>query len=393
VAARAAWESSRDRQQALALERRYRLLVDTVPAVIYIAGPELRLRYVSLYVKQLLGFSPEELLGKNPFDLAPREDRVNLVRRLRSTLRTRAPFVLEHRLVAADGSERWVRNLGTVLESPEFEHPVIQGIMLDITDAVLANRRQMAISEISRRIAELLPGERLQGALAALQRHIPFSTGILGAWPAGHVAHAPEDDPATARRLEAAAAVYGPKMEHIPPDSALGLAFALRAPVVQNETLTHAYAEDGMMADQGVRSILAYPLVLRDELRAGLVLLANEPNAFDDEDLDILDPLGPVLSAGVESYLHWRALQELNASLEARVQERTAEIQALYELSQRLGYSLRPEDLFTALAEFLLGIRGVDVAAVAVPQMREGVPAVTVHTRRPLTDSLALSLM
>jgi len=393
VAARAAWESSRDRQKAIAPERRYRLLVDTVPAVIYIAGPELRMRYVSPYVQPMLGFSPEELVGKNPFDLAPREERANLVRRVRTALRTRAPFVLEHRLVAADGSERWVRNLGTVLETPEFEHPVIQGTLLDITDAVLASRRQMSISEISRKIGELLPGEKLQGALAALQRHIPFSTGILGAWPGGQVACAPEDDPATARHLQAAAAVYGPKMERVPPDSALGLAFSLHAPVVQNDTLANAYAEDAAMAEQGVRSILAYPLVLRDEVRAGLVLLADQPNAFDEEGLDLLDQMSPVLSAGVESHLHWRALQELNASLEAQVQERTAEIQALYELSQRLGYSLRPEDIFSTIAEFLLGVRGVDVAAVAVPRMREGLPIAAVHTRRPLTDSLALSLM
>ncbi len=393
VAARTALESSRDRQQALALERRYRLLVDTVPAVIYIAGPELSLRYVSPYAQQMLGFNPEELLGKNPFDLAPREERVNLVRRLRTALRTRAPFVLEHRLIAADGSERWVRNLGTVLESPEFQQPVIQGMVLDITDAVLANRRQMAISEISRRIAELLPGERLQGALSTLKQYIPFSTGVLGVWPVGHVAHAPEGDPATARRLEAAAAVYGPKMERIPPDSALGLAFSLRAPVVQNDTLTNAYAEDAVMAEQGVRSILAYPLLLRDDLRVAWILLADKPNAFRDSQLDLLDQVSPVFAAGVESYLHWRALQELNASLETQVQERTAEIQALYELSQRLGYSLRPEDLFATIAEFLLAIRGVDVAAVAAPQMREGLPIVAVHTRRPLTDSLALPLM
>ncbi|MDH7488776.1 MAG: response regulator [Anaerolineae bacterium] len=393
VAVRAVLKRNQARTQTIALERRYSQLLDTVPALIYIAGPELRLRYVSPYVKQLLGFSPEELLGKNPFDLAPREDRVNLVRRLRAALRTRTSFALEHRMVAADGSARWVRNLGTVLESPEFGRPVIQGVVLDITEAALATRRQMAISDVSRKIAELLPGERLQGALAALQRYVAFSTGILGVWPSGHVAHAPEGDPATGRRLEAAVAVYGPKMERIPPDSALGLAFSLRAPVIQNDTLTRAYAEDATMAEQGVRSIFAYPLILRDDLRAGLVLLADQPNAFGARDLDLLDQLGPVLSAGVESHLHWRALQELNASLEARIKERTAEIQTLYELSQRLGYSLRPEDLFAAIAEFLLGIRGVDVAAVAVAQPGAGMGPVVLHARRPLSAPLSQDLM
>ncbi len=381
-----------ERSQALALEQRYRELLDTVPAVIYIAGPDLRLRYISPYVQQVLGFSPDALLGKNPFDLAPREERPRLVRRLRTALRTRAPFVLEHRLVAADGSERWVQNLGTVLESPEFQRPVIQGVILDITDSVRANRRQMAISDLSRKIAEFLPGERLQGALAALRLYIPFSTGILGTWPRGHIAHSPEDA-TTAQRLRAAVAVYGPRMERIPPDSALGLAFALHAPVVQGDTHAAAYAEDAAMAEQGVRSILAYPLVLREDLRVALVLLGDKPNAFADEHLELLDQLSPVLSAGVESHLHWLALQELNASLEARVQERTAEIQALYELSQRLGYSLRPENLFAAIAEYLLGIRGVDAAAVAIAQPGAGMGPVVLHTRKPIPEPLSQELV
>ncbi len=393
VAARAAWESSRERRQALQLEQRYRLLVDTMPAVVYMAGPDLRLRYVSPYVRQLLGFSPDELLGKNPFDLAPREDRRDLVGKLRTALRTRQPFVLEHRVLAADGSERWVRNIGTVPESPDLQRPVIQGVALDITDSVRAEWRQAAVSDVSRALAELLPGQRLQGALAALQRHIPFSVGVLGAWPMGHVAHVPEEGEALAGCLRVAADVYGPKMDRVPQDSALGLALSLRAPVVQNDTLANAYAEDAAMAESGIRSLLAYPLILRDDLRAALILFAESAHVFNDTHLDLLDQLAPVLSAGVESYLHWQALQELNAALEARVQERTAQIQALYDLSQRLGYSLRPDDLFAAIAQHLLAIGNVEVAAVAIPQAGVGAPLVTVHAERPLADSLARTLM
>ncbi len=393
AAARAAWESARERREALALERRYRLLVDTVPAVIYIAGPELRLRYVSPYVRQLLGFSPDQLLGKSPFDLAPREDRRSIVRRIRTALRTGTPFVLEHRMLAADGSERWVRNLGTVLESPEFEHPMIQGLVLDITDTVQAHRRQMAISEISRHVAELRPGERLQGTLDVLRRHIPFSIAILGLWPAGHLAHTPDKGEAVTNLLHAAATVYGPRMQHIPPDSALGVALSLRAPVVQRDTRTHTYAEDAILDAQGIRSLLIYPLILRDDIRSALLLFANEPNAFGDFHLSVLEQLGPVLSAGAESYVHWQALQALNMALEARVQERTAQIRALYELSQRLGYSLRTEDLSAAIAEHLMSIRGVEVAAVAIAQPGMGMGPVALRARRPLPERLSRELM
>ncbi|HIE04013.1 MAG TPA: response regulator [Candidatus Latescibacteria bacterium] len=55
-------------------------------------------------------------------------------------------------------------------------------------------------------------------------------------------------------------------------------------------------------------------------------------------------------------------LRELNESLERRVQERTFELQVLYELSQKIGYTLSYGDLFKLVLRYLHRVLPYDVA-------------------------------
>jgi PAS domain S-box-containing protein len=57
------------------------------------------------------------------------------------------------------------------------------------------------------------------------------------------------------------------------------------------------------------------------------------------------------------------ALQELNATLEERVRERTFELQVLYELSQKIGYTLNYDELFRLMLEHLHHAIAYDVSA------------------------------
>ncbi len=57
------------------------------------------------------------------------------------------------------------------------------------------------------------------------------------------------------------------------------------------------------------------------------------------------------------------ALQELNESLEERVNQRTSELEALYELTQQIGYTLNYNELFRLILTHLRQAAACDVAA------------------------------
>ena len=57
-----------------------------------------------------------------------------------------------------------------------------------------------------------------------------------------------------------------------------------------------------------------------------------------------------------------QALQELNVTLEDRVQQRTFELQVLHELSQEIGYTLSYDDLFRLILQHLHRVCEYDIA-------------------------------
>jgi PAS domain S-box-containing protein len=133
-------------------ERVYRMLVEQVPVVVYVAefGQHGPWRYVSPRIESMLGFSPEEWLA-NPalwYEQMVPEDRERamadeaLSREMGTTLRS------EYRLRARDGRVVWVRDEAVVVHDGDGRPSFFQGILADITpekEAVeIAERAEVA---------------------------------------------------------------------------------------------------------------------------------------------------------------------------------------------------------------------------------------------------------
>ncbi len=131
-------------------ERRYRTLVEQLPAVVYLDGldEEASTIYISPRVTEVLGYSPEEWTS-DP-ELFPRvlhpEDREAVLAANAHHNETGEPFRMEYRIIAKDGRVVWVRDEAVIVRDEEGTPLYSQGFLLDITARKLAEERVSYLS-------------------------------------------------------------------------------------------------------------------------------------------------------------------------------------------------------------------------------------------------------
>ncbi len=132
------WIDISDQKEAeLALresENKHRKLVDGVPGIVYAYSTRRGGVFYSPFVKQVLGYSPEELYAR-PM-LWQQSIHPDDIRRVGEVIQDTAagqPFLVEYRIRDARGNWRWLadRSLGYNVDSSET---IIEGLALDITE-------------------------------------------------------------------------------------------------------------------------------------------------------------------------------------------------------------------------------------------------------------------
>src|SRR6185369_16890235 len=117
---------------------KYRSLVETIPAIVYIAALDNthRFLYVSSRINTL-GFSPEEWLADPDILVAQihPEDRVRALEERANSRSTGAPLRSEYRLLTRDGTILWFRDEASVVRDESGRSLFLQGILVDITES------------------------------------------------------------------------------------------------------------------------------------------------------------------------------------------------------------------------------------------------------------------
>jgi diguanylate cyclase (GGDEF)-like protein/PAS domain S-box-containing protein len=120
-------------------EQRYRLLVEQVPAITYIADftPNRPFLYVSPQAEELLGYPAEEWVSNLTLwddHLLHPEDRDRVLAQEERTLLEEGTFESEYRLVARDGRVVWVWERDTIIRDDEGRPICTQGVLVDVTE-------------------------------------------------------------------------------------------------------------------------------------------------------------------------------------------------------------------------------------------------------------------
>jgi two-component system, cell cycle sensor histidine kinase and response regulator CckA len=126
-------EAERARAQA---EAKYRTLVEQVNAITYIAeiGIDGQWHYVSPQIEEILGYKPEEWLAiAHQWAALIHPDDLPIVEAAEAASERGEPFQAEFRVKRKDGREVWLNDTGVVVRGNN-SHPVMEGIILDITE-------------------------------------------------------------------------------------------------------------------------------------------------------------------------------------------------------------------------------------------------------------------
>jgi PAS domain S-box-containing protein len=148
-----------------ASEEKYRVLVENVNDVIYMIDLGGTINYLSPSVKQVLGYAPEELVGKNFIGLVFKDD----ASRIMNEFHRRLDGVIEpadYRMVAKDGELRWVRTSSRRMLSGGK----VVGLIGSLTDITGPKRVEEALRKSEEKHRELV--ENLNDVI--------FSVGLDG---------------------------------------------------------------------------------------------------------------------------------------------------------------------------------------------------------------------
>jgi len=145
-------ERKRAEEALYRAENRYRILVEQIPVVTYVAATDAsgKTFFISPQIQSLIGYSSAEWLADSELwkKLLHPDDRERAIAENIRTLSSEQVFNLEYRMVARDGRVVWVHDEAKVVMDLDTPKPVWQGIIQDITEHKLAEQRlQAALSE------------------------------------------------------------------------------------------------------------------------------------------------------------------------------------------------------------------------------------------------------
>jgi PAS domain S-box-containing protein len=135
-------------------EEQYRKLVESVNDVIYEIDATGKIRFVSQSVINILGFTVEEVIGRNIFEFIFPEDVPQIMNSLQN-LSSRTYSYMEYRYVRKDGSIRWVRSS----TNANIQNGVMTGAtgtLTDVTERKEAEEKLRKSEESFRNMVENL---------------------------------------------------------------------------------------------------------------------------------------------------------------------------------------------------------------------------------------------
>lgn len=141
-----------------------------------------------------------------------------------------------------------------------------------------------------------------------------------------------------------------------------------------------------LVIKHGLRSALIMPLITEGDEKVVLCIMSSKINAFGRQERSFLNKMKKGFSAVSTIWLYENKLKRDNEALKKNIKEKTYELQVLYELSRKLGYTLSYDELLRLMAQHLYRAMKYDVVAtlLAVGDTEK----LVIYPARKLSDRL-----
>ncbi|MBN1148523.1 MAG: PAS domain S-box protein [Anaerolineales bacterium] len=339
-------EVRRARRQAeeslRASEKRYRLLVQHAPSGIYeIDLTNLKFISVNEVMCEYTGYTEEEFLSLNPFDLLVDESKVDFVKRQAQMIAgEQVPDAVEFKIQGKGKRQFWVI-LRTRL-TRENDRRIATVVVHDITERKQAeealrlySERLKILREIDQTILKAESPETIaHAALQHIQRLVPHTQASVAEFDHEKGIFHPI-------AIKSAWPIQINESIDIPLDQVSNLLSHIQNGQVHiNEDIDYpAYPSkiDEILKADGIRSYISIPLLFQENLIGALTLGSDRKAAFNTEHGDILFDIANQLAVAIQqAQLHERIRQHA-IELERRVAERTEELQIANVHLEALG--------------------------------------------------------
>ncbi|HTE76136.1 MAG TPA: ATP-binding protein [Xanthobacteraceae bacterium] len=127
-------ENNKAREALTSLEQELRLLVDTIPTLVWTAGSEGDIEYVNKRVLEYLGATLDEIIGNGWVEKVHPDDVAFKTRTWLANLESRIAHEAVCRFRGADGQYRWFAVSGAPLKAGDGRVLRWYGVMIDIDD-------------------------------------------------------------------------------------------------------------------------------------------------------------------------------------------------------------------------------------------------------------------
>ena len=160
-------------------EQHFRALIEKSSDAVALFGPDGAIKYASPSTPQILGFTPEELIRFNAFDLIHPDDKALLERNMSELVKyPEVSITMEARLRHKDGSWRWLEGtLRNLLD--EASVGAIVNNYRDITGRKQAEKQLQGTTEDLRALSEnILSAREQEGARIAREIHDELGSAL-----------------------------------------------------------------------------------------------------------------------------------------------------------------------------------------------------------------------
>ncbi len=181
--------------RAQIIEEQFWAVVANIPGAVYRCAcqDDWPIRFISDHIELLCGYPAADFVDnavRTYGSIIHPHDRPSVAEEIDRALQVGAPYALQYRVLHADGTVRWISERGRAILGDSGERLWLDGVLLDVTEQVLAEQDRDRAEAALRQQAELNRHQALHDSLTQLPNRVLFQDRV------GQVIRAAERDDA-----------------------------------------------------------------------------------------------------------------------------------------------------------------------------------------------------